>query len=84
MAICGKPVRMVGKITSGHFTYCVLASGHDGLCNDQHIPEEEPEIAEDLGGWLLSGVEPDDSDEQASDPFLPTYVPEIPDGVVIQ
>jgi len=85
MEVCGKPVRIVGKITSGHFTYCVLGIGHLGLCTDKDILGDDAETSGSTEeGWLLSGVEPDDEDEQASDPFLPTYVPEIPDGVVIQ
>lgn len=83
MELCGKPVRMVGKITSGRFTYCTLPGGHAGNCDDQ-ITREERAAPDAEEGWLLSGAHPDDADEQSSDPFLPTYVPEIPDGVVIQ
>lgn len=91
MTICGKPVRFVGKIASGNFTYCTRIAGHLGACDEKATGEtesasqrsaSEPVNTDPEEGWMLSGVEPDDGDEQASDPFLPPYVRKIPEGVV--
>ena len=94
MTICGKPVRLIGKIASGNFSHCTRTAGHEGDCSDKEVRAvegagktraAEPEIV--IGpnwGWPYGAKQAGDDDEQAGDSTLPPILPEIPDGVVIQ
>jgi hypothetical protein len=89
MAICGKPVRMIGKIASGNFTHCTRVAGHSGACDEKATGETESApkqkiITDPEEGWFYIGTHPKENDEQSGDSSIPPYVPGIPDGVVIQ
>lgn len=92
MDVCGKPVRFLGKMTSGHFTRCTRISGHAGECEDGDADEEKKvrattetkTVIAPNANWPFKGKPPEGIGKPGADlPHEPTFE-EIPDGVVIQ
>ncbi len=70
MNTCGKPVKFIGKITSGKSVTCVKEAGHSGNC------EIFKTILAPNASWLTHSSQP-----QGGGTDLPQYFPK---GVVIQ